>query len=121
MATHDLDQTVKLLRTLAIPLRLELLVVLKKRGGHIGLPLILADLGEDRVSQSNVYEHLQALIGEGLVETKRVERKVFYGLGKGIADAVETLDALAKKLGPARDRGGEGGGQSGGNGCGGGR
>lgn len=121
MAARDLDQTVKLLKTLAIPLRLEILVVLKKRG-CIALPLIIADLGENRVSQSNVYEHLQALVAESLVETKRVERKVFYGLGSGVADAVETLGALAKSLGPSKESDDDGGGgQAGGNGCGGGR
>lgn len=96
----DIGDAAKLLKTLAIPLRLRILLALRDRG-WIGVNEIIVILGEG--SQSNVYEHLQALVSEGLLRVRRQDRKVLYNVGPEIAHAAQTLRSLAKKIGNGGD------------------
>lgn len=94
------SRVLKLLKTLATPIRLRLLVLLSRHKSGIALPLILAELMPQRASTSNVCEQLQLLMAEGLIRTDRIGRKVFYRVnGEEVRKAVEVLEGLARITG----------------------
>lgn len=100
----SLEQTSVLLRTLAAPLRLQILILLAKRGKTV-VSEILAALRHRKATPSNLSGHLAVLSRARLVRAHREGRRVSYELdGQRAQEAVSTLENLLAITGAAAGR-----------------
>ena len=77
------EEMLKLMKILASPVRLEIIVLMKKAGGFMGLATIKNQLAPSRqISTSHICEQLNILEAAGLVRKRQIGRFVWYVLSQ---------------------------------------
>ena len=98
-ATGSVEEVVRIMRLLADPTRLRLLLLL--RGSELNVTSICRRL---EVAQPTVSHHLGLLRSVGLVTNRREGKQVFYTANPAAVEQLNRQDGLAIESGPVKLR-----------------